>query len=238
MEGRATPSPPLGLITVSPSAGTTAMHVPAARLVIPARSVLHAPPPPRHARRSHSFCRRDCSCLRSHSPRRCARFRDRAVSRSPPHLEHTRPFPRPMCTVSLAPVSPPGEVPTTSFSAPVLPTSALPSSHTVSPPRHTPRILVPLTEVSLSLPPTRVAPTSVGVSFPMGRPVQIHCSRFTVRRSTFPDCVRYSPPRGGLILSRRPQATADPQASRRARDVWSPQGGDTCPRRYSDHQCW
>ena len=61
-------------------------------------SVRHSPC--QQACRSHSFRRSDCSC----SPQRHVRSRHHAVSRSPPHLERTRAFPRPSCTVLVAPV--------------------------------------------------------------------------------------------------------------------------------------
>ena len=65
---------------------------------------------------------------------------------------------------SVAPATPPGAVQATSFSAPALPSSP----PIVFPPRHSPRILVPLTWVTLSLPFTRTAPTQVGVLSPGG----------------------------------------------------------------------
>ena len=86
--------------------------------------------PCRHGRRFHPRRRGDRSCLRS--PRRRTRPHDRAVSRSPPHLERSRSVVAFFLYRLRGSCDTHGVVQTTSFSAPVLSTSPL----TESPPRH------------------------------------------------------------------------------------------------------
>ena len=124
-----------------------------------------------HARCSHSFRRSECSRDCSRSSRRRGHTPDWAVSRGPPRLVHAVPRPRLSCTVSVAPATPPGAVQAMSFSAPVLPLFPFASSSVAvaSPPRTSPRVLVPLSEAPPpSLPPTRAAPTWMGSSSPQG----------------------------------------------------------------------
>ena len=128
--------------------------------------------PRHHSQRFHSY--------RGVTAR--ARPRDRAISRSPLHLERSRPLSRPPCIISVAPATPPGAVQATSFSAPVL----------SSPPRHALRMLVPLTGVPPSLLSTRSAPTQTGALSPGGRQCQ-RPSGPLLRLSRLLPCPGYQP---------------------------------------------